>query len=125
MKLSDLISNENQKTNTETRSSNARQKTKRSAAWYEDFVGVIHSGNLVKYIPRGICLRERGMTEKNGGKKLIGKCMSLVSGSTIINCRFGKFERIELSGVSKSSMCLLVNVLHESTKTWVQQNLRI
>ena len=105
MKLCIVISRKNLKTSTETRSSNARRKTKRSVAWYEDFVSFLRRGKLVKQIPHGIRLRERCLPEKNIGKKLVGRAMSYVSGSTIIPSRIGKFERIELGGVDKRSMC--------------------
>ena len=64
MKLSIVFSHENLKTSTETRSSNARRKTKRSLAWYEDFVSFLRRGEF----------REIESTwNTNTGKVLAGK----------------------------------------------------
>ena len=64
MKLSNVTSRENLKMSTETRSSNARRKTKRSVAWYEDFVSFLRRGEF----------REIESTwNTNTGKVLAGK----------------------------------------------------
>ena len=75
--------------------------------------------NHVRCIPRGICLRGTDMVKKNFVEELIGCGMSHVSGITIIDCRLGKFEPIELNGVGRSAMCLSMFLVKVQKFGWI------